>query len=236
MKKTKVMTLMATTTLGALALVPMSALAVDGGEYQTNGAIQFAPNTNPTNPVDPTNPDPDKPITPVDPTDPTGPKPGTAGPLSIDYASSLSFGEQTITSKNMTYYAETQKYKDNAGADQEGPNFVQQNGQFKTEANQELTAAKVTLSNGRVVSASQSAKPTTAPATIELNPTGAESVVMAAGDKEGAGTYLMSWGDSVDAAKTSISLEVPGSTTKYAKKYTTTFTWTLTDTPANTGN
>lgn len=102
MKKTKVMTLMATTTLGALALVPMSALAVDGGEYQTNGAIQFAPNTNPTNPVDPTNPDPDKPITPVDPTDPTGPKPGTAGPLSIDYASSLSFGEQTITSKNMT--------------------------------------------------------------------------------------------------------------------------------------
>ena len=125
------------------------------------------------------------------------------------------------------------KYKDNAGADQEGPNFVQvsdnrgtetgwtlkvkQNGQFKTEANQELTAAKVTLSNGRVVSASQSAKPTTAPATIELNPTGAESVVMAAGDKEGAGTYLMSWGDSVDAAKTSISLEVPGSTTKYAK-------------------
>ena len=25
----------------------------------------------------------------------------------------------------MTYYAETQKYKDNAGADQEGPNFVQ---------------------------------------------------------------------------------------------------------------
>lgn len=57
MKKTKVMTLMATTTLGALALVPMSALAVDGGEYQTNGAIQFAPNTNPTNPVDPTNPD-----------------------------------------------------------------------------------------------------------------------------------------------------------------------------------
>lgn len=52
------MTLMATTTLGALALVPMSALAVDGGEYQTNGAIQFAPNTNPTNPVDPTNPDP----------------------------------------------------------------------------------------------------------------------------------------------------------------------------------
>ena len=62
MKKTKVMTLMATTTLGALALVPMSALAVDGGEYQTNGAIQFAPNTNPTNPVDPTNPDPDKPL------------------------------------------------------------------------------------------------------------------------------------------------------------------------------
>ena len=102
--------------------------------------------------------------------------------------------------KNMTYYAETQKYKDNAGATKKAQTLfksqiivgletgwtlkVKQNGQFKTEANQELTAAKVTLSNGRVVSASQSAKPTTAPATIELNPTGAESVVMAAGDKE----------------------------------------------------
>ena len=87
-----------------------------------------------------------------------------------------------------------------------------------------------------MVSASQSAKPTTAPATIELNQLELNQWSWAGGDKEGAGTYLMSWGDSVDAAKTSISLEVPGSTTKYAKKYTTTFTWTLTDTPANTGN
>ena len=99
MKKTKVMTLMATTTLGALALVPMSALAVDGGEYQTNGAIQFAPNTNPTNPVDPTNPDPDKPITPVDPTDPTGPKPGTAGPLSMTMHLAYLLGNKRLPQK-----------------------------------------------------------------------------------------------------------------------------------------
>ena len=54
---------------------------------------------------------------------------------------------------------------------------------------------------------------------------------MSAQKREGAGTYLMSWGDSLFAAVDSIELEVPGSTTKYAVKYSTTFTWLLTDTP-----
>ena len=51
------------------------------------------PNTETTDPVDPL--DPEQPVTPVDPTNPDGkPNPGTNGPLSIDFASSLVFGEQ----------------------------------------------------------------------------------------------------------------------------------------------
>lgn len=60
--------------------------------YTSNGAITFEPDTDPTKPVNPTNPD--EKVEPEDPTDPTGPKPGTAGPLSIDYASSFQFGAQ----------------------------------------------------------------------------------------------------------------------------------------------
>lgn len=63
--------------------------------YKSNGAVTFEPNTDPVNPVDPT--DPDEEVDPVDPTDPEGPNPGTEGPLSIDYASSLDFGKNKNT-------------------------------------------------------------------------------------------------------------------------------------------
>ncbi|WP_256869283.1 WxL domain-containing protein, partial [Enterococcus thailandicus] len=55
--------------------------------------------------------DPTDPVDPTDPTDPEGPNPGTNGPLSIDYASSLDFGVQKITSKDQIYFAASQKYK-----------------------------------------------------------------------------------------------------------------------------
>ncbi len=151
--------------------------------------------------------------------------------------------------KTEIYHAALQKYVDAAGAEQEGPNFVQvtdnrgtesgwtlhvkQNGQLKTAEDQELKAAQIRLNNGTIVTPSESPKPSNFKSAITLNPNGAESLVMSAQEGEGAGTYLMSWGDSLSAAVDSIELEVPGSTTKYAAKYSTTFTWLLTDTPTN---
>lgn len=238
--------LLATTILAGIALVPATSFAADGGNYDSNGVITFTPNTDITNPVDPV--DPTNPVTPVDPTDPTGPKPGTAGPLSIDYASSLDFGTQKITSKDEVYKAKAQKYLDKDNNEKTGPNFVQvtdnrgteagwtlqmkQNSQFKTTDAEELTGAVITFKNGNVVTASDSAKPT-GQATIVADPSGALKNVMAAKDGQGAGTYLLDWGTDAATAAESIELSVPGSTTKYAKKYSTTFTWVLTDTPGN---
>jgi hypothetical protein len=238
--------LLATTILAGIALVPATSFAADGGNYDSNGVITFTPNTDITNPVDPV--DPTNPVTPVDPTDPTGPKPGTAGPLSIDYASSLDFGTQKITSKDEIYKAKAQKYLDKDNNEKTGPNFVQvtdnrgteagwtlqmkQNSQFKTTDAEELTGAVITFKNGNVVTASDSAKPT-GQATIVADPSGALKNVMAAKDGQGAGTYLLDWGTDAATAAESIELSVPGSTTKYAKKYSTTFTWVLTDTPGN---
>ena len=67
---------------------------------------------------------------------------------------------------------------------------------------------------------------------------------MAASAGNGAGTYLNDWGTKENLSEAeeggnkvqktdSITLTVPGSTTKYADKYTTQLTWTLSDVPGN---
>ncbi|GMC09707.1 cell surface protein [Enterococcus thailandicus] len=241
---------MSTIILGALT-VPVTTFAADGGVYTSNGVVEFVPNEDPTDPVDPT--DPTGPVNPIDPTDPDGPNPGTNGPLSIDYASSLDFGVQKITSKDQTYFAASQKYntldaEGNPSTEvKEGPNYVQvtdnrgteagwslkvnQEGQFTSTSGKELTGATISFKNGRVVTASDSGKPV-GPETIVLNADGSQSDVMAASVGNGAGTYLYTWGTATTASE-SIELSVPGSTTKYAEKYSTKLTWTLTDVPGN---
>ncbi|MBO0462418.1 WxL domain-containing protein [Enterococcus sp. DIV1298c] len=251
MKKTSkfIIATIALSTLG----VSTTAFAADGGVYTSNGVVQFVPNTDPTTPVDPTNPV--DPVAPIDPTEPGGgdPDPGTNGPLSIDYASGLDFGMQKITSKDETYFAASQKYREldengNPLADiKEGPNYVQvtdnrgteagwtlkvnQEGQFTSSSGKVLTGATIRLRNGNVVTASTSGAPDGA-ADIVLDANGAQSTVMTARVGNGAGTYLFAWG-SVPTADTSIELNVPGATTKYAEKYATRLTWTLSDTPGN---
>ena len=109
---------------------------------------------------------------------------------------------------------------------------VKQEGQFKSTSGKELTGAAITFKNGNVVTASDSGKPT-GPATITLNSDGSQSDVMSAAKGNGAGTYLFDWGTDATTAAKSIELTVPGSTTKYAEKYATKLTWTLTDAPGN---
>lgn len=259
MKKVRLMTV---ATLAALSLSTVGGVISHAADtdYTSNGAVEFIPNPDPTKPVDPTDPDPSKPVEPVDPTDPNGPNPGTDGPLSIDYASSLDFGVNKITNKDEVYYARAQQFKDGSAAK---PNYVQvsdnrgsnggwtlkvkQNGQFKAAStlNDTLTGSAVKLVSPTVASNSTAVHPTAA-ATISLDPTGAESLVMSAKTNQGAGTYVNRWGTAesvkekdkdgkeVDADVTkAITLAVPGSTPKDAVKYSTTLTWSLSDVPGN---
>lgn len=217
----------------------------DGGTYNTNAKIQFSPSEGGTGPVDPENPE--IPVDPVDPTDPEGPNPGTPGPLSIDYASSFQFGSQEITSTDKTYTAAPQTYD---GSDKQGPNYVQvtdnrgtesgwslqvvQNDQFKTDSGQELRGAEIRVSNAAINTISQSPNPSTVRDSFSLTPESVENVV-SAHVEEGAGTYVYHFGTSETAAE-SVELFVPGASTKYADSYTTTLTWTLSDTPGNNDN
>ncbi|MDM5319191.1 WxL domain-containing protein [Bacillus altitudinis] len=211
----------------------------------SHAVVNFVPNEDVTPPVDPNDPNPANPVTPIDPTNPNGPTPGTAGPLSIDYASSLHFGENKISTKNEVYYAKAQTFTGGS----EGPNYVQvtdnrgtetgwslqvkQNGQFVSTSGHELTGAKITFKQAQINTISTSPKPAQLKDSFSLIPdgTGSAEQVVSAGNGEGAGTYIYAFGTG--KASESISLEVPGSTPKLAEVYKTSFTWTLTDVPAN---
>lgn len=236
-----------------------------GAESTANtakGVVEFVPNSDPTNPVDPENPDPNKPVQPIDPTNPGGkPNEGTAGPLSIDYASSFDFGKNKISNQDQIYYANAQRYSDGHSdtanyvqvTDNRGNNAgwqltVKQTNQLTATSptlNKILTGAQITIEEPHVASVAKSKAPVAA-AKITLNPSGSESMVMSAKVESGSGTWVDYWGkvekttvsnennqkEAVNITK-AVSLSVPGITPKDAVKYQTNLIWTLSDTPAN---
>jgi hypothetical protein len=111
--------LKSTATLATLmAIAPIAATSVFAADanYDTSGNVEFTTGDTGTTPVDPGNPgvtvDPENP----NPTDPVAPPVVVTNGLSLDFASSLSFGQQKISSVNETYYAHGQKILDSTGA------------------------------------------------------------------------------------------------------------------------
>lgn len=248
--------------LASGAVVTTEAQAVDGGSYESNGKVGFEANksTKPVPPVDPT--DPTKPpVTPIDPTNPEGPNPGTAGPLSIDYASSLDFGLNEISSEDKVYFAKPQTYSagnpDTANyvqvSDRRGTNAgwtltVKQDGQFAnaTTQNKELVGTTISIDKGEVKTPTTNAKNPSASSVVNLDPTGkTASTILSAEKTQGSGTFTSMFGglEEVEITKgdkkvkevqnTGVKLAVPGKTPKDAVEYKTKLTWTLTDSPGN---
>lgn len=247
--------------MNMIKLGTMSALlistAVLGGEIfaaevsrNSNAVVVFEENTDPTNPVNPL--DPDKPVLPVDTIDPDGGIPeGTAGPLSIDFISSLNFGKQKISSVDQIYFAKPQLVKDIDGNSEEEVSLfaqitdnrgtldgwslsVKQNGQFNNGAatHSELVGAKIEFLNGEIASSSVTI-PSFINSSIDVTADGegASTVVMAASEGEGSGTFVYRLGNE-SSLKESAKLSVPGSTVKMKEAtYRTTLTWTLNDVP-----
>lgn len=223
--------------------------------YNSNGVVEFIPNDTPTEPVDPENPDPTNPVGPIDPTDPEGPNPGTPGPLSIDYASSLDFGQNKITTKDEVYYANAQGFKGELEGQYRG-NYVQitdnrgtfagwtltlkQEGQFtnnQAKKAKTLTGAQITFADSVAESNSTDEKPTVIDQV--LTPDGDAVTIMSAKDGVGAGTWVDRFGQAEEMTidgkavqkNKAITLSVPGSTAKEAVKYSTKLVWTLSDVP-----
>lgn len=250
MKKTFISSVL----LGSILLCNISLSSVVSAEEvakrNTDAQIIFKENNDLVDVVDPI--DPSAPVNPIDPIDPSAPvEPGTPGPLSLDFASSLNFGTQKISSMDKTYFAAAQKLKNQAGEETEKPNYVQltdnrgtlagwtlsvkQDGQFKTTDGKVLTGAKITFMNAQQASVSDSTEPSTLVEEFDLTAdgTGAVNNVFAAKKNEGAGTRIYRFGD--DSSKnSSIKLDVPGKTTKLKDApYKTKIVWTLSDIPGS---
>lgn len=224
--------------------------------YATTGGLRMIPSLEPTDPMDPTHPN--RPIHPKDPTDPNGPEPGTPGPLSIDFASSIDFGKNLISNQDKVYYAEPQSLVLEDGTEEAVANYVQitdhrgSNAGWHLQVKQDqqlenpearykvLTGAQLRLGNPKAVS-NQSEEPGLVPpktAQVVLIP-GQSSEVMQASEGSGGGTWLDVFGklnsvkvDQKEVLKnTAVTLSVPGKTPKDAVMYKSRLTWTLVDAP-----
>lgn len=215
----------------------------------------------PVDPVDPDPDKPVVPWDPTTPDN--KPEPGTEGPLSLDFASSFDFGVNEISNKDMVYMANPQYFwnEEGTGKDEEmvRPNYVQitdnrgtnegwtlnlkQETQFKNDSatHKELNGSVIDFVLGTPNSKSEN-KETESPVSYGYTITPGESVtVMSATEGAGAGTWTNAWGDVEEVSikdekvlkNTGVKLKVPGKTVKDAVKYTTQFTWTLTNVPGN---
>lgn len=254
--KLKNSVLVTLSVLGVSVAAAVPAYA-DGGSYTTKANINFTPSTDHVSPVNPDNPDNNNPVKPVTPNgdDVT---PGTEGPLSLDYVSDFDFGSQKISSKNQTYFAKAQGYKDSTTnsvlyaqvTDSRGTGAgwtlsVAQPAQF-TNGGKELKGAQIGISNlSAVTQADSDAGSATSGNNFTLVPGTGDQTVMSAKANTGQGTWVARMGNADnlvtekgddDAQRTvdnAVSLSVPGASNKLAGQYTTTLNWTLSDVPSN---
>ncbi|WP_220132334.1 WxL domain-containing protein [Listeria rustica] len=244
-KKAILATVAVTTAFAASLIAPNNTIAkaAEIGTLDSTGSVVFKAqdSSDNNNPVDPLNPD-----TPVDP-DSTDP--GTGGPLSIDYASSFDFGTQTISGETKTYTAKLDQMTvdgskvdvpnnvqvtDNRGNNAGWQLTVAENGQLTDGSSRALDGAAITITKASAVTRSDSDIPAPTVATsITLNPDGTAAMVMNAEAEEGMGHWVDNFGADNTEAADAVTLNVPGKSAKYSDSaYTTSLTWTLSDTPS----
>ncbi|WP_430536311.1 WxL domain-containing protein [Listeria rocourtiae] len=243
--KTMMVTVAITTVFAASLIAPNTTIAnaAEVGSLNSTGSVTFkAQDSSDGN--DPVNPlDPDTPV------DPDSTDPGTNGPLSLDYVSSFDFGTQTISGETKTYTAKLDKMSvggsqidvpnnvqvtDNRGSNTGWQLTVSENGQLTDESSRNLDGAEIKIAKATAITKSDSdiTAPTVA-TSIALNPDGTASMVMNAEADQGMGHWIDNFGADSTEASDAVTLSVPGKSAKYADSaYTTTLTWTLSDTPS----
>ncbi|WP_271004584.1 WxL domain-containing protein [Listeria seeligeri] len=240
MKNKKVLALLTTFAVTALPVVTLLGTDVsaattfnsNGLGATSDGTIIFEPNTTPVNPV---NPDDDDPYTPDD--NPVNPD--DTNPLKIAYVSTLDFGTQAISSENKVYTANKVNLTnqlDNTTTKEINPAVtisdgrgtgagwklqVKQNSAFTNDSSDTLEGAQLTLEKSGIYSnqSNTSVAPTGA-ASVDVNTSNANVLTAAANTGQGV------WQEEMVA-----KLAVAGNTAKEGT-YSTTLTWTLTDTPS----
>ncbi|OJG49104.1 hypothetical protein RV06_GL002030 [Enterococcus haemoperoxidus] len=228
--------------LGGISIETPSVFADSSIGNKSEAEIFYTENTDITPPIDPREPDESTEIV-----SPIPVQPGTSGPLSVDFAPHVIFGEHEGSKENDTYYAKLTKIKKKAdGSEEEVPNFLQltdnrgkdagwrltvkQNGQLKNGAHI-LKGAEISLNNITLFSPNNGKEPI-AIESVRLDPDSMEPTeVSRSTETTGKGTWMIMFGKDKEESKKSIQVRVPGSAEKKKGNYTTSLTWELIDTP-----
>ena len=213
-------------TTAALGLLALSATST------TVFATDFTANTNKTDVTFTAGSGEDvDPIVPDDTHD-DDPSTGGTGALSIPYASNITFGQQEIRQGDTDYFAMNQKphvqVNDTRGG-AKGWTLGVTISPFVGENGKELTGAKMSLANGKVVTKdNESVAPKMANDFFELSDEYQD--VMLAKEGQGAGGFAAVF-EGQDGQNENVKLHVPRAGLE-AQSYTADLTWVLTDAPA----
>lgn len=237
MKKIKKITSFTLATLIAFFGFTTVVGAEEVSSGQSDAKIEFTPGNDAPDVVDPTDPeelyDPD----PTDPSDPQDPPTGETGPLTLDYVSSIDFGENEIESNSQIYESSTLRpfiqVTDRRGTS-EGWSVTASASAFEATVDEEiketLPGTVITFSNGEVVSTSTSEAPTPSDQVVLATGGDAAEVVTASVDT-GLGSWINRWFPSEETvANDHVTLEVPSGAATIGQ-HTATIAWTLTDAP-----
>lgn len=182
--------------------------------------------------------EPTEPTPPVDPTDPEKPNPevpgtGNTGLLTIDYVSSIDFGEQEIKEKEDIYNAKTEhpyvQVTDKRGTGA-GWTLKASIDDFKNEDKTEiLKGAELSLKNGTIKSTSGNVSEK--PQGYDVNLNKDLKVIMQAGEDQGMGIWLDVFSGTKDD-NANVQLKIPAGSAKAKQNYSSVIRWELTDAPA----
>lgn len=229
---------------GLLIGVNSPTLAEEIASYESEVNVEFEENTDITNPMDPTNPDSTSPVIPQP--DPNVPNQvigeGTAGPLSIDYASHFNFGIIKKSGNGKTYEAKPITIESADGTTKEVAPYVQvtdnrgtnsgwtlsvlQEAQLvNTATDHELTGAQITIEQGTITGTTNTDGLNSEQVT--LTPGEAMTIFEAENGSNG-GTFVNSFGD---ADNVGVSLNLVSGTEIEDGAYQATINWILEDIP-----
>lgn len=209
----------------AYFIIPV--LAAVSSEATSTAAITFTPGDKPVDPVNPD--DPSKPL------EPSGQGTGKAGPLSIDYITNITFGNQSISGSQKVYNAKELKpfiqITDTRGTGA-GWNVVAKAAPFSDGSNSSLNGSYLSFVGGKVVSSNLSAVKPNSLTPVKLTTDNTEAKVITASANSGLGTWVNRWyaTETSAASNDNVTLTIPAGSAK-AGTYTSTITWTLADAP-----
>lgn len=236
MKKTTGLLTVAVIT-GAVLYAPQAMFAEETGikAVDSKNTVNFKSGEGEvTNPVDPT--DPTNPVvpTPIDVTDPDNQGTGNQGPLSIDYASNIKFGEQKIAGKDMVYSAVNKdpfiQVTDTRGTGA-GWHVSATATPFQNEdKTKTLKGAELSFKAGQVKATSDNSVSTAPTASDVVFSNTDAKLVLNAKAGEGRGTWLNVW-SATGEKNENVQLKVLAGSADADTEYQATISWELADAP-----